>query len=156
MADAQRVAGFAISAARNALVSVVDIMEEIFGSEDKFQEFPSGILGLFGLRKFGRSLGWWKYVAIFLAFEVGVYLLTWVLTLEVYFMGAKIDGLGANELLQQAREQKDPDARDTVDSYKCNACGYTYVTTEPTTELPETFCCPLCGSGRDCFAPSEI
>lgn len=34
----------------------------------------------------------------------------------------------------------------------CNACGYEYDGDIPFEKLPETWTCPECGVGKDCFS----
>ena len=38
--------------------------------------------------------------------------------------------------------------------YVCDVCGYEYDGDTPFEELSEDYTCPLCGVGKDMFAPN--
>ena len=43
--------------------------------------------------------------------------------------------------------------------YVCNVCGYVYDPAEngnvPFDQLPDDWCCPVCGVGKDQFSPAD-
>jgi rubredoxin len=56
-------------------------------------------------------------------------------------------------LIHQSNHQ--PRRKHAMKKFKCDACGYIYDPAEnnnvPFEQLPEDWCCPTCGAGKDLF-----
>ncbi|MDV0446312.1 High molecular weight rubredoxin [Methanosarcinaceae archaeon Ag5] len=40
--------------------------------------------------------------------------------------------------------------------YVCTVCGYIYDEETPFEDLPDDWCCPICGEGKEMFEAEEV